>query len=59
MTEKIEDLKYYFYREYDGPETNIRLKNNYHKSNTNINNKTIYLRLHTIIFFAIFHLIPF
>jgi hypothetical protein len=59
MTEKIEDLKYYFCRECDGPETNIRLKNNYHKSNTNINNKTIYLRLHTIIFFAIFHLIPF
>jgi hypothetical protein len=39
MTEKIEDLKYYSYREYDGPETNIRLKNNYHKSNTNINSQ--------------------
>jgi len=39
MTEKIEDLKYYSCREYDGPKTNIRLKNNYHKSNTNINSQ--------------------
>ena len=26
MTKKIEDLKYYSCYEYDGPETNIRLK---------------------------------
>jgi len=31
MTQKIEDLKYYSYHEYDEPETNITLKNNYHK----------------------------
>jgi hypothetical protein len=43
MTEKIEDRKYYSCREYDGPETNIRLKNNYHKSNTNINSQKIYI----------------
>jgi hypothetical protein len=59
MTERIEDLKYYSCREYDRPETNIRLKNNNHKSNTNINSKKKYLRLHIIIFFTIFHLIPF
>jgi hypothetical protein len=39
MTQKIEDLKYYSYCEYDGSEINIKLKNNYHKSNTNINIK--------------------
>ena len=31
MTQNIKDLKYYSYYEYDGPETNITLENNYHK----------------------------
>ena len=31
MTQKIDDLKYYSCRKYNGPKINITLENNYHK----------------------------